>query len=47
MLNGDFCVQVTGKPVGNLPGYPVLTKWGLNKNIGRQYKEQQGEEEPE
>ena len=46
MFNGNFCVQFAGKPVGYLPGYPVLPKWGPDKNIGRSNKDKQRQEEP-
>lgn len=47
MLNRNFGVQVFGKAFGYLPGNPVLSKGGLDKNPGGYNEEQQRPEKPE
>lgn len=46
MLDGDFCLQVTGQPFGNLPGHPVLPKRALNKKIQPHNEEEQRQKKP-
>lgn len=46
MVDTDFCLQVSGQPFGHLPGDPVLSERGLDKDINPYYQEEQDEDKP-
>lgn len=47
MLDGNFGMEARRKALGYLPGNPVLSKRGLNKDPGGYEEEQQRPEKPE